>query len=126
MTDRLDLSETQKANVEQILTANRKESEPYLTELANLRSDMHDLVKADEFYEEQARIRLETSTSAMVELMMLRARTLHDVRAELTPEQREEAEALLQKFADKLSRFGRGHRQHRDSDDLSENSAEDS
>ena len=46
--------------------------------------------------------------------MMIGTRTMHDVRAELTPEQRAEADELLQKFADKRGR--RGHRNHPHSD----------
>jgi Spy/CpxP family protein refolding chaperone len=126
MTDRLDLSEAQQAKVESILTASRNESEPYRAELATLRSDMRALVEADEFYADQVRIKLESKASAMVELGMIAARTMHDVRAQLTPEQRAEADELLQKFADKSDRRSRGHKRHQHSGAPDETEQEDS
>ena len=62
------------------------------------------------------RVKLQTKANAMVELGVIATRTMHDVRAELTPEQRAEADELMSKFTDKGHRRGR-HRQGSDDGD---------
>ena len=116
MTDRLDLNQEQQTQIEAILTASKAAAEPYRDELQTLRADMRELVAADAFYEEQVRIKLETKAAAMVELGVIATRTMHDVRAALTPEQRAEADALMKKFGERGGR--RGHWRHtHDQDD---------
>ena len=110
LTRRLDLSELQRERISAILKASRAEGKTLRTDLQTLRSELQAAVKADEFYEDQVRIMIESQTPVMTELMMLGARTMHAVRAELTPEQQAEADALLENFAGARGRHrGRGH-----------------
>jgi len=111
MTRRLDLTETQQTNIEARLTAGQTAAEPYREQLSALRTDMRELVEADAFYEDQVRIQLESKADAMVELMVIGARTMHDVRAELTPEQRAEADEFMHKLIDRGGRRGWRHEQ---------------
>jgi len=110
MTNRLDLSEEQQTNIEAILTTSQTAAKPYREELATLRTDMHELVTADEYYEDQVRVKLETRAAAMVELGVITTRTMHKVRAELTPEQRAEANEMMARFADKRKSRRHGDR----------------
>ena len=116
MTDRLDLSDEQQTKIEAILTASQADAKPYREELETLRTDMRELVEADEYYEDQVRVKLTTKAQAMVELGVIASRTMHDVRAELTPEQRAEADALMARFTDKGGRRGMWRHRHSDED----------
>jgi protein CpxP len=111
MAKRLDLSDEQQTNIEAIVRSSRTAAEPYREQLSTLRTDLRELVEADEYYEEQVRIMLDTRAAAMVELMVIGTRTMHEVRAELTPEQRAEADEMLERILEKAGprRFGRYH-----------------
>ena len=109
MTDRLDLSEAQQSDIDAILTTSQTEAKPYREQLKTLRTDMRQLVTADEYYEDQVRVQLATKAAAMVELGVIATRTMHEVRAELTPEQRAEADELMTKFADRGARWRHRH-----------------
>jgi Spy/CpxP family protein refolding chaperone len=111
MAKHLDLSAEQRTSIEAIVTASRAAAAPYREQLSILRGDLRELVEADEYYEEQVRIMLDARAADMVELMVIGTRTIHDVRAELTSEQRVEVDEMLERMLDKAGprRFGRHH-----------------
>ncbi len=101
MTEKLDLSEEQRASIQAILEASRAQAEPLRTGLAGMRGQMREFVTAEVFDEQALRAQLQANAATMTELMVIGARTMHDVRAQLTPEQRAEAEAMMAKFGDR-------------------------
>jgi len=110
MAEKLDLSDEQQASIKTILTASRAQAEPLQTELAGARGQIREYVTAEAFDEQALRAQLQANAATMTELMVIGARTMHDVRAQLTPEQRAEAEAMMAKFGDRRGhRDGRGH-----------------
>lgn len=113
LTRHLDLSDAQRERIGEIVKASRSEGEKLRTELRTLRTELQAAVKAEEFYPDQVRILIESQAPAMTELMLLGARTMHAVRAELTPEQQAEADAMLEKFAAGRGRRGFGRRHGR-------------
>jgi Spy/CpxP family protein refolding chaperone len=113
MSDYLDLEDTQRDAIQAIMTASRKESDPYRAELATLRTDMRALIETEQFYEEQARIVLGSKGPAMLELSLIGARTLHAIRTELTPDQRVEADALLARFGERGGRRRSWHQRNK-------------
>lgn len=113
LTRHLDLDATQRERIADILQAARTEGEALRAELATLRQSLQAAVKADEFYADQVRIEIESKAPVMVELMMLGTSTMHAVRAELTPAQQAEADAMLERFQAGGGRRGWfGRRQH--------------
>jgi len=108
MSEKLNLSDEQRASIKTILTASRAQAEPLQAELAGVRGQMRSFVTAEVFDEQALRAQLQANAATMTELMVIGARTMHDVRAQLTPEQRAEAEAMMAKFGDR-----RGHRDGR-------------
>jgi len=108
MAEKLGLSDEQSAAIETILTASRAQAEPLQAELAGVRGQMRGFVTAEAFDEQALRAQLQANAATMTELMVIGARTMHDVRAQLTPEQQAEAEAMMAKFGDR-----RGHRHGR-------------
>jgi Spy/CpxP family protein refolding chaperone len=115
MTEKLGLSDEQRASIETILTASRAQAQPLQAQLAGVRGQMRQFVTAEVFDEQAMRTQLQANAATMTELMVIGARTMHDVRAQLTPEQRAEAEAMMAKFGDRRGhRDGRRDRKHRD------------
>lgn len=114
ITKKLDLSDTQQEKIEAILSASRSEAAPLREDMQTMRTELQTLVKSDVFYEDQVRAKVGAHSETMIELAVLGARTMHAVRAELTPEQQAEAEAMLERFAEGGPRKHGGHKRNRD------------
>lgn len=94
MARELGLSETQRVGVEGIMSAGREQAQPYVEQLKAARESMRPLIEAETLDESAVRALAASKGAAMVELAVIRARGRHQVRALLTPEQREQLEAI--------------------------------
>jgi len=113
MAKYLDLDEAQRETIDGIVASSRAQAQPYRTELATLPTDMRALLETDVFYEDQVRVLLQSRAAAMLELSVIGARTMHEIRAELTPEQRAEADALMERFRERGGRHGNRRQRHK-------------
>ena len=94
----LDLSDEQREQIRAILASAQKDSEALQTQLKAVRSQIEQMIQDDDYYEDQARMLVESHSQTFVELAMIGIRTLHDIRAVLTPEQRNKADAMLDQW----------------------------
>ena len=96
----LDLSDAQQDKVFTILLANA----PLVHEQEKLAhksgKELHALLEQDQYDEAKIKSLAEAQAHAMAQLMVLRARGMHQLLAVLTPEQRAKLEAEKAKFAD--------------------------
>ena len=106
MARRLDLSEEQQLAITAILSTARDEAEVLRLQLEELRRTIGDSIRTGEYDEDQARILVENQAPAFVDMTLLGIRTMNQVYEQLTPEQRAEADALMEKR--RGGRFGRG------------------
>ena len=103
---RLDLSDEQRLAITAILNNARDEAAVLRLQLEELRRTVGDSIRAGEYDEDEVRILVENQSPAFVDMTPLGIRTMSQVYAQLTPEQREEANALMEKR--RGGRFGRG------------------
>jgi Spy/CpxP family protein refolding chaperone len=102
----LDLSDDQEDRVEAIFNSAHTEGEAIRSELGSLRREVVESIRANGYQEDQVRIRIESETPKMVDLMLSRIRTMAEVYEVLTPEQ----QARVDEFIDEGPGFGRGRR----------------
>lgn len=103
----VDLNDEQKTAIEQITTDAEAEGRALRGELGTLRKDVAEMIQANGFIEDQVRMMVEAKSPQMVDLMMLRIRTMAEIHALLTPEQQAEVKAFM------ADRRGSGPRRHR-------------
>jgi len=97
----LDLSETQRQQIDELRDAERQKIAPYLKELQENRAAIHELTRTATFDEAAVRKLAAKQAAAKTEVIVAQARTRSQIYALLTPEQR--------KLADRLTpRRGRG------------------
>ncbi|MGB5605009.1 MAG: Spy/CpxP family protein refolding chaperone [Gammaproteobacteria bacterium] len=104
----LDLSTEQRTAVREIMQNARTARRAYRDILLDNRLALHDLMEAEDFDEQEARRLAEIQGDHMAELMVLRARTQADIRAQLTAEPREKLSGLHRERG-----FGHGFGRHR-------------
>lgn len=99
----LQLSETQKQQVADILAQDREAQKDLITQQAQARLALFNAIHADQFDESAVRAAAQQVAAGEAELAVLRARIVSQVRAILTPEQlsllaevREEAQQRLE------------------------------
>jgi Spy/CpxP family protein refolding chaperone len=102
----LDLSETQTLAITAILNNSRAEADVLRLQLEELRGQVGGMIRTDGYDEDEVRILVENQAPTFVEMTLLGIRTMSQVYAELTPEQRAEADALMEKRRGR--RFGGG------------------
>lgn len=94
----LDLSEAQQDKIFDIMHA----LEPQMREKAKAahkaRHELHEMSLSDKFDEARARALADTAARAEADMSLLRARSMQQVLALLTPEQRKQAADLKQRF----------------------------
>lgn len=100
----LDLSDEQRAAIEQIVDDSRAEGRALRTQIQPLFEQIRASIEQDGFDEDGVRILLENQSPQMIDMMLLRIRTLADIRAQLTPEQQAAAKEL---FESRRGRFMR-------------------
>jgi len=106
MAKRLDLSEEQQLSIAAILNESRNEAELLRAQLEELRRSVGDSIRAGEYDEDEVRILVENQAPAFVDMTMLGIRTMSQVYEQLTPEQRDQADEMMEKRRSR--RFGRG------------------
>lgn len=94
MAQALDLSEDQQAKIQAIITEERQKVEPLRAQLAETRDEMRKLSNAENFDEATVRALAEKKAEIQTELSVAKARTHNLIQAELTPEQRVQAEKM--------------------------------
>lgn len=103
----LDLSESQKAQIEEVFKAGFEAAEPYHEQMRQAREQIRDLVTSGSYDEAKVRELAQKVSSAEVELMVAKARTHSQVYALLTPEQRQKADKLAPLFEGRRGHHGR-------------------
>lgn len=106
MARHLDLTAEQQQAITAILMNAREEGELLRLQLDDLRSQVGDMIRSDQYDEDEVRILVENQSPAFVDLTLLGIRTMSRVYAELTPEQRAKADRMLEQR--RGGRFGRG------------------
>jgi len=85
----LDLSDDQKSRIASILKRDRSQIQQQVDALRNARTDLADAIHADSFDEAAVREASAAVATAETEMAVTRARLVQEVRAVLTPEQRD-------------------------------------
>jgi Spy/CpxP family protein refolding chaperone len=96
MTRKLDLNATQQAQIQEILEASHEKTKALRAQMHGMRSELHQMISSGAYSEEQARIAAERLSPVFVEMTVLMSRTMNDVRAVLTPEQRARANEFFE------------------------------
>ncbi len=92
----LDLTDDQRTAIEQIVDASRAEGEALRVEMHALFEQVRDQVEQEGFDEDRVRIIIENQAPRMVDMMVLRIRTLAEIREQLTPEQQATMQELIE------------------------------
>lgn len=100
----LDLTEEQHAAIERIVEDSRTAGQALRVEMHGLFEQIQASIEQDGYDEDRIRILIENQSPRMVDMMMLRVRTLAEIREQLTPAQRETAKEL---FESRRGRFMR-------------------
>ena len=86
---RLELSDEQRQTIRGILEAQRETAQPWHEDMRTLGGALEEAIEAEPFDEEAVRAIARQLADVRVELAVARARTAQEVRAVLTPDQRE-------------------------------------
>lgn len=106
MARALDLSEEQQTKIRTIIDEERQKVDPLRAQLAETRDEMRKLSNAESFDESAVRALAEKKAKIQTELSVAKARTHNLIQAELTPEQRAQAEKMRPEMKD--GRCGKG------------------
>ena len=91
----LDLTEEQRAEIQQIMMDSRAENEALRSQLQDMRSELRTMVRETGYFEDQVRMLVESNAAAFVDLTVASVRTMSEIHAVLTPEQQAQAAELL-------------------------------
>lgn len=100
----LDLTDEQRTSIEQIIDASRAEGEALRVEMHALFEQVRNQVQQEGFDEDRVRIIIENQAPRMVDMMVLRIRTMAEIREQLAPEQQATMQEL---FESRRGRFMR-------------------
>jgi len=100
----LDLSDDQRVAIEAIIDASRTEGMALRQQMHATFEQIRSSVELEGYDEDRVRILIENEAPQMVDMMLLRIRTLAEIRAQLTPEQQATAAEL---FESRRGRFAR-------------------
>ena len=95
MARELDLTEEQRNQIHAIFRASREDGKALRQQMHAMRSELQELIATGSYSEEQARAIAGQRSQAFVDMAVLRARTMNEVRAVLTPEQQAKARDLM-------------------------------
>ncbi|MFQ3581983.1 MAG: Spy/CpxP family protein refolding chaperone [Chloracidobacterium sp.] len=109
MAAELNLTEEQQAQIRQILETERATAEPLMKQLKAGHDQLRTLGLDGIFNEAQVRVIAQQQAQTMTELIVSKERVKAQVAAVLTPEQRERAKQMLDRFHQRM-REHRGHR----------------
>jgi Spy/CpxP family protein refolding chaperone len=94
ISNRLNLSEEQREQVKDILTAEAPVVQPLVRQLFENRQDLESISAGGRFDEAEVRSIAQKQATVIVELIVVRERVKSEIYAILTPEQREKLQAL--------------------------------
>ena len=100
----LDLTDEQETRVGEIIESARSEGKILRAELGGLRQEVAASIRENGYAEDQIRMLIESRAPQMIDLMMLRIRTMAEIYELLTPEQKARADDFLEHGPG----FGRG------------------
>jgi len=129
MVEGLDLTEAQRADIQDLVAKNREEVRSLMDDLLAARKDMRAAVSAPTVDEREIRKTSERLVKAQTAMALKRARLASDIRAVLTPEQQKQLEAKRAAMRDQMrERKQRRHRHDHDSgsDDRSDDAPDES
>lgn len=105
----LDLTDDQKSQIQTLMERNQKQHQAARENVQAAMADFREVMAAETFNETAIRQAFQKAAAAREEAMVLRARTFHQVRQVLTPEQQAELEKMRQQRLQKRGKgFGRG------------------
>lgn len=105
----LSLTEEQRNAIRGIVQHSTEEGQKYAQTLRAAHRELQASIETNGFYEDQVRIAAQSQVDTIVELIVLRTKTMADVREVLTPEQRVQLDELTAEWGSEL-----GHpRKHR-------------
>lgn len=93
----VDLDDTQRTAIEQIVAASAEDGQALRAELGELRTEIADWIRINGYAEDQVRAMVEARSTQMVDLMMLRIRTMAAIHDQLTPEQQATVEDFMER-----------------------------
>ncbi len=102
MAAELNLTEDQQAQIRQILEAERAAVEPLMKQLKAGRDQLRTLGADGFFNEAQVRVIAQQQAQAMTELIVSKERAKARIAAVLTPEQRERAKQIMERFRQRM------------------------
>ena len=112
LAEELELSEAQKSEIEALRETHFSQVEPLMEEARTARQGVGELMRNDAFDEQSVRIAAQQAADLQVELTVLRARHMSELRSVLTPKQQEKAAELREEWQEGRRRFrdrpGRG------------------
>ena len=109
MAAQLGLSEEQQTRIRQILEEERATAEPLMRQLKAVHDQLRPLGNDGVFNEAQVRVLAQQQAQTMTELIVAKERTKARVAAVLTPEQRERAKQMLERFHQRMQGGPRWH-----------------
>ena len=96
----LDLSDAQQDKIFNILLADAPLAHEQEKLVHKSGKELHALLEQDQYDEAKIKVLADTQAHATAQLMVLHARSMHQILALLTPEQRTQLSAMKEKFAD--------------------------
>ncbi len=109
MAAQLGLSEEQQTRIRQIMEEERATAEPLMRQLKAVHDQLRPLGNDGVFNEAQVRVLAQQQAQTMTELIVAKERTKARVAAVLTPEQRERAKQMLERFHQRMHDGPRWH-----------------
>jgi protein CpxP len=112
MAAQLGLSEDQQTQIRQILEEERAAAEPLMRQLKAVYDQLRPLGSDGVFNEAQVRVLAQQQAQTMAELIVVKERTKARIAAVLTPDQRERARQMLERFYQRMlggPKWGHGH-----------------
>ena len=94
LADKLDLSAEQREKVWDVLDAKRTQFRDNLFTLMDGRKQLRTAAHADRFDENAVRALADEQSKAIANMMVLRAKTMHEIRGLLNPEQRKQLDDI--------------------------------
>lgn len=95
MARHLDLADEQRNAIREVIQGSREKRIALRDEFRQLREDIANTIKTSGFDEDEVRLMLENRSSLMIDLAMLRIKSMADVYEILTPEQRQKVDAFM-------------------------------
>jgi protein CpxP len=110
MLEQLDLTDDQREQIDQLISAHRDSMRDRRDQMRTRRMQMEDLADAEEFDEAAIRDAARAIAEVDADMAVERARLRHEIHELLTPEQQAKAAEMLQKRREFVRQHGRDFR----------------